>query len=195
MYSNDDKNQSVQSIYQYRNEQGVLSFSDRKPTHTEQYRTLKFDCYACKINAQVDWNTTPLNLVAYRDITRSLSQRIAIDEALIRAVIHAESAFNPTAKSSKGALGLMQLMPETARQLGVTQRNDPRQNLSGGTRYLKEQLERFEGDETLALAAYNAGPGAVTRFEGVPPYLETQRYIKRVSLLKRRYQSALQHNP
>jgi soluble lytic murein transglycosylase-like protein len=102
-----------------------------------------------------------------------------IDPALLRALVRQESGFDPAARSGAGATGLTQLMPGTAASLGVDP-TDPAQALDGGARYLRQQLDRFGGDERLALAAYNAGPGAVARHGGVPPYAETQRYVEKV---------------
>jgi len=102
-----------------------------------------------------------------------------IDPALLRALVRQESGFDPAARSPAGATGLTQLMPGTAASLGVDP-TDPVQALDGGARYLRQQLDRFGGDERLALAAYNAGPGAVARHGGVPPYAETQRYVEKV---------------
>jgi soluble lytic murein transglycosylase-like protein len=103
-----------------------------------------------------------------------------IDPALLKGLVKQESGFDPNARSGAGAVGLTQLMPGTAAALGVTDPTDPAQSLQGGARYLREQLDRFGGDERLALAAYNAGPGAVSKYGGVPPYTETQGYVNKV---------------
>ena len=118
------------------------------------------------------------------------ASRHGIDPALLRGLIRAESGFNPNAGSPAGAQGLTQLMPATARSLGVTNPLDPVQSIEGGARYLRQQLDRFGGNERLALAAYNAGPGAVQRFGGVPPYAETQTYVQRVLGYAAEYRTA-----
>jgi len=114
------------------------------------------------------------------DVINAASGRYHLDPDLINSVIHAESGFNPRAVSPKGAQGLMQLMPRTASRLGVANSFDPGDNLEGGTRYLRELLERYNFDLIKALAAYNAGPGRVEQYHGVPPYYETQAYVARI---------------
>jgi soluble lytic murein transglycosylase-like protein len=108
------------------------------------------------------------------------AEKYGVAPALVAAVIWAESSGDPNARSHRGARGLMQLMPETAEELGVIRILDPRENVEGGTRYLRQMLDAHEGDVSLALAAYNAGPEAVRRFGGVPPYRETLAYVDRV---------------
>jgi soluble lytic murein transglycosylase-like protein len=117
---------------------------------------------------------------AIETAVRQAASRYNLPPDLIRSVIRAESNFQPTAVSSAGAMGLMQLMPDTARDLGVTNAFDVRQNVDGGARYLRQMLDRFNGDLKLALQAYNAGPGAVEQYKGDVPFAETRQYVKRV---------------
>jgi soluble lytic murein transglycosylase-like protein len=119
----------------------------------------------------------------YRNLVEEACQIYEMDDALVRAVIEVESDYNRFAISNAGARGLMQLMPETMHLLGVNNPWDARQNVQGGTRYLKKMLNRFSGDINLALAAYNAGASAVLKYGRVPPYPQTQRYVKKVMLL------------
>lgn len=119
----------------------------------------------------------------------AVARQHSVDARLVRAIIQVESAWNPAARSRKGALGLMQLMPETGAQLGVRNPLDPRQNINGGVRYLRTLLDRFENDLELALAAYNAGPSAVEAAGGVPRYRETRQYLERVQALYGRLRS------
>src|SRR3954470_7105748 len=114
------------------------------------------------------------------EVVSAASDKHQIDADLITSLIHAESAFNPKARSPKGAQGLMQLMPGTAAQLGVKDAYDPAANVNGGTQYLRELLLKYNGDIIKALAAYNAGPGRVRQFNGVPPYHETRAYVARI---------------
>jgi soluble lytic murein transglycosylase-like protein len=117
---------------------------------------------------------------SFADLIQEASEKYGVDEGLISAVIQAESNFDADAVSSAGALGLMQLMPATANSLGVSDPLDPEQNINGGTKLLSQLLDLYNGNTSLALAAYNAGPGAVATYGGIPPYQETQTYVQRV---------------
>ena len=120
-------------------------------------------------------------VIAYNDAIAEAASLYKLDPHLIRAIISAESAFNPFAVSRAGAQGLMQLMPALAEELNVLDPFDPRQNIFGGARYLRQLLDLHKGNVSLAVASYNAGPTAVDRFNGIPPYRETRNYVKKVN--------------
>jgi soluble lytic murein transglycosylase-like protein len=164
-------------IYAWRDANGTLVLSDRaidQPTAVYQVE-----------GAPSYVSTTPVETSSARELydpfVVEYSNRQSLRPELVRAVIQVESGYNPRALSPKGAMGLMQLMPETARMLGVQRPYDPEQNIRGGTRYLRLLLDRYEGSEELALAAYNAGSGAVDRHgKRIPPYRETRDYVRKV---------------
>jgi soluble lytic murein transglycosylase-like protein len=178
-------------VYRYLSGGGTTSFSDRPPAH-DRYVVMHYGCYACNPKSTVDWKVTRLYHDAYASEIEQAARLYNVDPALVRAVIHAESGFNLHARSPKGAVGLMQLMPATARQLGVADPRHPRENIRGGARYLAEMLVRFRNDVSLATAAYNAGPQAVQKYAGIPPYTETQVYVQRVRILHQRYKASPQ---
>jgi len=127
-------------------------------------------------------SAAPSRPSAYDDLIREHAAHYDVNPGLVRAVVQVESNFNASARSPKGAMGLMQLMPATAQQFGVANPFDPSENIRGGTAYLRQLLDRYDNDKRLALAAYNAGPGAVDKYgETVPPYRETREYVARVN--------------
>jgi soluble lytic murein transglycosylase-like protein len=180
-------------VYSYIQD-GVRHYTSKPPrggAGVTAMRTIKYSfmetCYACAAKPGVDFGRLRLNTAAYQAEIQAASRDFGVDEAIVRAIIHAESAFNPNALSRVGAQGLMQLMPATARRFGVGNAFDASQNIRGGVQYLAFLLKRFNGDLTLAAAGYNAGEGAVDKYKGVPPYSETQRYVQRVAVLAQRY--------
>ncbi|MGC8120252.1 lytic transglycosylase domain-containing protein [Marinobacter sp. VGCF2001] len=175
-----------ETVYRYTDEHGVVAYSSQRPGNAA-FDVIRFHCYACDPESSVDWYNTPLFLTPFEREIRTAAAEFDVDPALVRAVIHAESAFNPKAVSPVGAQGLMQLMPGTARELGVDNPLEATQNIRGGVDYLARMIKRFNGDVRMATAAYNAGPGAVGRYKGIPPYAETKAYVQRVGILHQRY--------
>jgi len=179
-------------VYKWVDENGIVTFSNIAPPVDQEFQVLRFPCYAADPKCRsVSWEKVPLNTQSFRDEIHSAAQFNAVDESLIRAIIHAESAYQSDAQSPKGAQGLMQLMPATQAELEVTNPFDPEDNIQGGTRYLSQLLAEFDGDLELAAAAYNAGPTAVYKYGGIPPYDETREYVRRVKILYRRYEQVL----
>jgi len=182
-------------VYSYVKD-GIRHFSSVRPANgadVEGMRTIHYElmdrCHAC--GASGNFNTARLNVEAYKDEIANASRQFGVEEAIIRAVIHAESAFKPNALSRAGAQGLMQLMPATARRFGVNDPWNPAQNIRGGVEYLAWLLRRFNGNLSLAAAGYNAGENAVARHGGIPPYSETQFYVPHVVKLAERYRTEL----
>lgn len=177
-----------ETVFRYKDDNGIVAYSETRPSVTD-FDVISFHCYACDPGSTVNWRTTPLFSGRYETEIKTAAREHDVDPALVRAVIHAESAYIEKALSPAGAQGLMQLMPETAQEVGVQNAMVAADNIRGGVTYLARMLERFEGDTRLATAAYNAGPGTVSRYKGVPPYAETRAYVERVNILRERYAS------
>lgn len=181
------------AVYRYERD-GVAHYTNVKPASDQAKLLFTYaidTCIACHVRSAIDWHNVALNLIDYSTEIAVAAAAHGVDEALVRAVIHAESAYRSNALSNKNAQGLMQLIPATAERFGVTDVYDPAQNITGGVKYLAWLLNRFDGDVRLATAGYNAGEGAVDRHGGVPPYAETQVYVERVGILQARYRTAL----
>ena len=184
-------------VYSYIKD-GVRNYTSKQPkgvVGATAIRAIRYSfletCYACAPLPGVNFGTLRLNTAAYASEIRSAATQHGVDEAIVRAIIHAESSFNANAMSRVGAQGLMQLMPATARRFGVSNAFDAGQNIRGGVQYLAWLLKRYNGDLALAAAGYNAGEGAVDKYKGVPPYSETRRYVERVRVLAERYRGML----
>ena len=183
-------NEVMADIYKFTDTDGRVYYTD-EPRHSLYKRIIKSKTFRYPIlnNYNNNYNAkvrtyTGANKKRFADLIEQAAYRHNVDAKLVHAVIQTESAYNSTAQSPKGAVGLMQLMPETARRFGVTDRNDPDQNVDGGTRYLKHLINMFNPNIDLAVAAYNAGENAVIRYNNsIPPYPETQNYVKQVLAL------------
>lgn len=173
---------SADTLYRFVDERGVVHFSN--VPSDPRYVAVRSLGGARSFGGAQSWQAPDSR--AYDDLIATEAGRHGLPPALVKAVIAAESNFDPQATSPKGALGLMQLMPSTAELLGVDDAFEVRENVRGGTRYLAAMLERY-GDWSHALAAYNAGPKAVDRYQGIPPFEETREYVRRVLAYYRRY--------
>lgn len=182
------------AVYSYMKD-GVRYVTSRPPrgVAAADLKTIRYSfierCFACDPTSHINFRTLALNTSAYQSEIASASKLYGVEEAVVRAIIHAESAYNPRAMSRVGAQGLMQLMPATARRFGVGNPFDAAQNIQGGVQYLAWLAKRYNGDLTRIAAGYNAGEGAVDKYGGVPPYSETRAYVERVRTLADRYRT------
>ncbi len=181
-------------IYMYKDKKGVTHFTNIKPTRGKFKRLYKKGpgkasrkrCKGCDVVPAKDFSSA--RYTRYDKFIYGAARLYKIPVALIRAVIESESSYDPRVVSSAGAKGLMQLMPLTAKAMGVTDVFDPRENIYGGTRYLRVLANTFNGNLVLTVAGYHAGPGAVARYKGVPPYLTTHKYVRVVIRRYYKYQ-------
>jgi hypothetical protein len=170
------------SMYRFEDEQGIVHYTN--VPGDPRYSFIRKDAEPAPPKpATQGGGGFSQGLRTFAHVIRAAAERYGVDTRLVEAIVQAESAGNPTAVSPKGARGLMQLMPERAALLGVRDSFDPQQNVDGGVRHIRDLLQSFGGDVTLALAAYNAGEGAVRNHGGIPPFAETREYVRRVRAL------------
>jgi soluble lytic murein transglycosylase-like protein len=178
---------SYADIYRYEDDDGIIHFTDA-PTD-KRFKVFMRDLKKDKqLRSKLQFAST-VNPAEYDQIIATCAAKYGVNPSLIKAVIHAESGYNPNAISRKGASGLMQLMPSTARSLNVSNSFDPKDNVEGGVKYLRFLLDTFRGDVSLAVAAYNAGLNKVAKYGGIPPYNETRTYVNRVLSYMQSYQA------
>lgn len=180
---------SAHALYVYELPDGSRIVTDHELTN-RQYKLVRTGDAASGIGRLLAHQNPQLFRTdpgAYDRLIKQLAAEHKVDFALVKAVVHVESSFNPYAKSSKGALGLMQLLPTTAQRYGIEDIYDPEQNISAGVKHLRYLLHTFKNKRNLAVAAYNAGEQAVLRHRGVPPYPETQAYVRKVMQYERQY--------
>ena len=179
-----------QTIYQFKDNNGTTLLTNKKKAEYSHLKVVKATYYPdSNIHSYSNWGSSEASVLpsysrnknAFDQLIRQAAQQHGISEGLIKAVMHTESGFNINARSPVGAQGLMQLMPATARRFKVSNAYDPQQNILGGAKYLSWLLKRFNGNTQLAVAAYNAGEGNVDKYGGVPPFRETQDYVRRVT--------------
>jgi len=179
---------SFADIYKYEDAEGVIHFTDA-PTD-RKFKVFMRDIQKDKrLRTNFGFGKLSRSPSEFDSIINSCANEYGVDKSLVKAVIHAESGYNPNALSRKGAVGLMQLMPGTAQGLKVADSFNPTDNIRGGVRYLRFLLDTFKGDVTLALAAYNAGLSRVAKYGGVPPYEETRNYVSKVLSYQKNYAS------
>jgi hypothetical protein len=179
---------SFADIYKYEDAEGVMHFTDA-PTD-RKFKVFMRDIQKDKrLRTNFGFGKLSRSPAEFDSIISSCASEFRVDKSLVKAVIQAESGYNPNAVSSKGAAGLMQLMPGTAQDLKVADSFNPTDNIRGGVRYLRFLLDTFKGNVTLALAAYNAGLARVAKYGGVPPYDETRNYVSKVLSYQKNYAS------
>jgi len=175
-------------IYRYVDEDDIVHFTDA-PTD-KRFKVFMRDLKKDKeLRTKLKYASS-VNPAEFEQLIKTCSEKYGVNASLVKAVIHAESGYNPNAVSSKGASGLMQLMPATAKSLKVADRFNPKDNVEGGVKYLRFLLDTFRGDVSLAVAAYNAGLNKVAKYGGIPPYNETRTYVNRVLSYMKSYQES-----
>jgi soluble lytic murein transglycosylase-like protein len=176
-------------VYKHVDKKGITHYSSKKPHNVIDFKVLNIRCPECAWKNKVNWHTTPLIADKFEQDIQTSAKKFKLKPSLIKAIIHAESGFEPKAKSSAGAQGLMQLMPSIQETYSVRDPYNPKQNIQAGAAYLKHLLNKYNNNLNLSLAAYNAGENAVAKYNNkIPPYDETKNYIKRINILRKRYQ-------